>query len=906
MIFEEGAYLAHYGILRKSGRYPWGSGDTQSTRNRSFLDTVEAHRKEEGLSEVEIARMYGMKVTELRALKSIATNEQKLANIAEAQKLKDKGLSTSAIGRQMGLNESSVRNLLAPGAAERADILQQTADMLRRNVEEKGYIDIGTGVGNQLNISDTKLKTAVAMLEEEGYRVYYPKVTQLGTGHETSLKVLGRGDVTPKEAYAAMKEDGGIKQIQEVTFDGGRSGFSKFQPPIAIHPDRVQVKYKEDGGDQADGVIYVRPGKEDITLGKSNYAQVRIQVGDGHYLKGMAIYKDDLPDGVDLQFNTNKSDTGNKLDAMKPLKVDKETGQVDKDLPFGSIVNQLPKLNPDGSEIKNTVRSAMNIVNEEGQWDKWSRNLSTQFLSKQKPELAQEQLAMTYEKKKTELERIKALTNPAVRRKLLDSYADDADSSSYRLKAQALPRQRTQVILPISTLKDNEIYAPNFRPGERVVLVRHPHGGTFEIPELTVTDKNPEARKILGFGATASKDAVGINHRVAARLSGADFDGDTVLVIPNNAGKVKADRALEGLKNFDPQALYKLPPDAPNISAQTKQKQMGLVSNLITDMTIHGASPSELAAAVRHSMVVIDAEKHHLDYKRSARENGIPALMKKYQGSPTGGASTLISRAKQDVKVDVRKGRSAADGGPIDKATGKRMYTPTGETYVDKKTGQTLVRKQDAKLILESKTARDIGTGTRIENIYADHSDRMRALADEARKEFVNTKPIPYSPSAKATFAPQVRTLNDKLNIALQNAPRERQAQVAANAIVAAKKAANPDMEKSELKKVKAQALAAARVRTGANKERVHITDDEWLAIQAGAISNHMLERILANADVDRVKELATPRTPPVMTSVMQSRAKSMLASGYGPAEVADALGVPLSTLKSSVIEEKG
>jgi hypothetical protein len=905
VIFEESAYLAHYGILRKSGRYPWGSGETQSARNRSFLDTVESMRKTEGMSEVEIARVFGMKVTELRALKSIATNEQKLANIAEAQKLKDKGLSTSAIGRQMGLNESSVRNLLAPGAAERADILQQTADMLRRNVAEKGYIDIGTGVGNQLGISETRLKTAVAMLEEEGYRIYYPKVPQLGTNHETSLKVLGRGDVTPKEAYAAMKEDGGIKQIQEVSYDQGRSGFSKFQPPISIHPDRVAVKYKEDGGDQADGVIYVRPGKEDISLGKANYAQVRIQVGDGHYLKGMAIYKDDLPDGVDLQFNTNKSDTGNKLDAMKPLKVDKATGLVDKDLPFGSIVRQLPKLNPDGSEIKDSVRSAMNIVNDEGTWDKWSRNLSTQFLSKQKPELAQEQLALTYERKKTELENIKALTNPAVRKKLLDSYADDADSSSYRLKAQALPRQRTQVILPISTLKDNEIYAPNFRPGERVVLVRHPHGGTFEIPELTVTDKNPEARKILGFGDKASKDAVGINHRVAAHLSGADFDGDTVLVIPNNAGKVRTDRALEGLKGFDPQALYKLPPDAPKMSAQTKQKQMGLVSNLITDMTIHGATHTELAAAVRHSMVVIDAEKHHLDYKRSARENGIPALMKKYQGSPTGGASTLISQAKQDIKVDARKGRSAAEGGSIDRATGKRMYTPTGETYVDRKTGQTVVRKQDAKRILELDSARELSSGTRIENIYADHSDRMRALANEARKEFVNTKPIPYSPSAKVTYAPQVRTLNDKLNIALQNAPRERQAQVAANAIVAAKKAANPDLEKAELKKIKAQALAAARARTGANKERVHITDEEWAAIQAGAISNNRLEQILANADVDRIKELATPRTPSVMTSIMQSRAKSMLASGYGPAEVADALGVPLSTLKSSVIDGK-
>ena len=48
---------------------------------------------------------------------------------------------------------------------------------------------------------------------------------------------------------------------------------------------------------------------------------------------------------------------------------------------------------------------------------------------------------------------------------------------------------------------------------------------------------------------------------------------------------------------------------------------MGDVSNLITDMTIKGANNDELARAVRHSMVVIDSEKHNLDVKASARDN---------------------------------------------------------------------------------------------------------------------------------------------------------------------------------------------------------------------------------------------------------------------------------------------
>ena len=52
---------------------------------------------------------------------------------------------------------------------------------------------------------------------------------------------------------------------------------------------------------------------------------------------------------------------------------------------------------------------------------------------------------------------------------------------------------------------------------------------------------------------------------------------------------------------------------------------MGKISNLITDMTLLGASEDKLARAVRHSMVVIDDEKHHLDYKQSEKDNNIAA-----------------------------------------------------------------------------------------------------------------------------------------------------------------------------------------------------------------------------------------------------------------------------------------
>ncbi len=39
-------------------------------------------------------------------------------------------------------------------------------------------------------ISQTKLSTAVAMLREEDYTVHYVKVEQLGTGLQTTVKVL--------------------------------------------------------------------------------------------------------------------------------------------------------------------------------------------------------------------------------------------------------------------------------------------------------------------------------------------------------------------------------------------------------------------------------------------------------------------------------------------------------------------------------------------------------------------------------------------------------------------------------------------------------------------------------------------------------------------------------------------
>lgn len=906
-------YLEHYGTPRRSGRYPWGSGGddeaASSQRNKAFLDHV-LDLKKQGLSDVEIARGMGITTTELRTAKSIAKNAQKAAQITMIERLAAKNYSNVAIGEKLGIPESSVRALRAEGVKDKVNVLEATASVLQNRIKDGSYLDVGTGVEYQLGISRQKLDTAIALLREQGYAYEKVQTPQLGTSsNKTTLKVLAPPGTTYRDIVQNMDR---VRQVKEFSEDGGRS-YLGIKEPLSISSKRVKVIYDEDGGSQADGVIYVRPGVDDVSIGNARYAQVRMMVDGTHYLKGMAIYKDDLPPGVDIAFNTNKrkTDVTNDKDAMKPIKDDPEN-------PFGATIRQRI------DAVTGKVTSAMNIVGfkegsgEEGSWEGWARNLPSQFLSKQSPALAKQQLDVTYERKREELEGIMRLTNPAVKRKLLESYSDEADSAAVHLKAAALPRQSTHVILPVNKMKDTEVYAPNFRDGERVALVRFPHGGTFEIPELTVNNRQPDAIKLLGKTA---RDAIGINHRVAERLSGADFDGDTVLVIPNNSGRVQSTPALQRLKTFDAKREYapydgmrtidggtynattkKVEYPAKGPSTRNKGSEMGQVSNLITDMTIKGASFDEIAQAVKHSMVVIDAEKHALNYKQSYLDNGIAALKQKYQGGTTSGASTLISRATSRMDVDARRLRRASDGGPIDPKTGQLVYTKTGEHWIDKD-GNTVYRKQRSTKLAEADDARTLSSGTKMEDLYANHSNRMKTLANEARKGILSTPPTPYSPSAKKAYASEVATLNAKLARAIESRPLERQAQVFANTQVRARTQANPNMSADELKKLKFQALEAARARTGAGKDPIYITDSEWSAIQAGAIRNAKLDDILTYADLTRVKQLATPKQDLLMTSAKARRAETMMRLGYSQAEIADQLGVSLTTLKRTLNE---
>lgn len=913
LTINEDDYLAHIGVIRRSGRYPWGSGSDKEMLRGNFVQ-VTNQLAARGYTPPQIAEGFGIKTTQLRAARSIETNRLRQEKINRAEQLKEKGYSDTAIGKAMGINESSVRSLLAPGAKDRADNLQTIAAKLKSEVDKKQFVEVGVGVENHLGISGTKLKTAVAILQEEGYVVHPAQIPQLGTavGKHTTLKVLAPPGTTYREAKAAALS-GKVHQVFDYSKDGGRSFEGEFKPPLNVDPKRIHVKYDKDGGGDADGVIHVRKGVEDLSLGGNNYAQVRIAVGGTHYLKGMAVYSDDIPKGKDLVFNTNKSSTGNHLDAMKKMKIDPDTGKVDLANPFGSQIHRQIK------DDQKRVTSAMNIVNEDETWGTWSKSISTQVLSKQKPALAKQQLDMTYERRRNELDEIKRLTNPTVRRKLLEAYADSTDSAAVHLQAAHLPRQATHVILPVMSLKEHEVYAPKFHNGETVVLIRYPHGGKFEIPELTVNNRNKEARDNLGNAQTA----VGIHPKVAKRLSGADFDGDTVVVIPNsrnNPRRIENEPPLAGLKNFDPQ--HSFPPyhgmktiDGGNWNAHTKEvefesgkkpnsrhkgTQMGMVSNLITDMTIKGAPHEELARAVKHSMVVIDAEKHSLDYKASAQRHGIRELTTKYQGNRAG-ASTLISRATSKVTVDATSPRPARDGGPIDPKTGRLVMVPK-EGYVDRdgvyRTPKVKVDKlantHDARTLISTEN-------TVIENVYADHSNRLKGLANEARREVAAFKPPLINKSAKDAYKEEVKSLNHALNVARANKPLERQAQIIALAQVNQRLEANPLMDPADIKKIKNQALATARIRTGASKTKIRPTPEEWAAIQAGAISQNQLKQILDNADLDHIKELATPRNRVLMTGTKKARAEALLASDYTLAEVASQLGVSTSTLTASL-----
>ena len=933
--------LMHYGIKRRSGRYPFGSGeDPYQHDSRDFLGRVDELRKQnftftdkDGKTysgDTAIAKSMGLSTTQFRTEISLAKDERRMLDVAKAKSLRDDGLGATEIGKEMGVNESTVRSWLNSESESRMKQAKNTADYIRDQIEKKGMIDIGTGVERELNISKEKLNEALYILEREGYPIYKGGIPQAtNPGQQTNQKVICPKGTEHKEIYQfdkihALNEDNYISR------DGGDTFEKKFHYPASMDSKRLMIRYNEDGGIEKDGVVELRRNVDDLSLGNSRYSQVRILVDGTHYIKGMAVYSDNMPDGVDVVFNTNKKRGTPKMDVLKEIK-------KDPDNPFGSAIKDAEQGGQYWYTDSKTGKKKLGLINkraDEGDWTEWKDALPSQFLGKQSISMIKKQLGLAKADKQAEYDEIRSLTNPTVKKHLLQKFADECDAAAVNLQAAALPGQKYHVIIPNNSLKDTEVYAPGYESGTKLALIRYPHGGTFEIPILTVNNKNATGKKLSG---TDPIDAICINHKVAERLSGADFDGDTVMCIPTNDSKgrvkVASTPPLKGLEGFDSKQYQadKTTKDADGTVHAYKNgrefrvmkntgTQMGIISNLITDMTLQGATADELARAVRHSMVVIDAEKHKLDYKQSEVDNNIAALHKKYQGKTTGGAATILSRAKGEQSVLKRQGtpkvnvKGSPDYDPT-KPEGSLLYKVADNvdyqyTRVNKRTGEvttvTKQRTQKSTKMGETDDAYSLVSTSRHpkEIVYADYANDMKALANKARLEMVGTGKIAYSATAKATYKDEVKSLDSKLNTALLNRTRERAAQRMANAEVNAKKQANSEMKPDEIKKASQQALTKYRNEVGSvsrEKRSIKISDREWEAIQAGAISENKLKQILDNTDVDNLRQRATPRATTSLSTAKVAKAKAMRSSNYTLVEIAKALGVSTSTVSNAL-----
>lgn len=950
-------YLAHYGKGHldggHSGRYPWGSGAERYQRATSFLDRVEQFKRDYPKATAEqIKDTFGLTPGQFKQEITLCNYDYKCALIARAKELSASGTSNTEIGKKMGVNESTVRGWLNPDSTKKLDEIKATVDVLRDSLKNQKMVDIGPGVETELGISSDRLNTAARYLEtREGYHIYLNRMAQpTNKDQKTTEKILAAPDVEWKDTY----KWGDIGTVNQYHSEDNGKTFEKFHYPAKLDPSRMMIRYAEEGGIEQDGVIEIRRGLKDLNLNGKNYSQVRILVdGQGdkfengneknYYLKGMCVYADDLPDGVDIRFNTNKHVGKPWRDVLKPTKDDPEN-------PFGSTI---PASGQHWYEDEKTGEKKLNLINkraDEDEWDKWGDSFSGQFLSKQSLSLIKKQLGETEKQKKAEYDEIMQIDNPVVRKYYLKEFASTCDSTAVHLRAAKIPGSKFHVILPLTEgVGEKECYAPNYPDGTKLALIRYPHGGTFEIPIVTVNNNIAQGKKRIGNGS----DAIGITAKVAEQLSGADFDGDTVMAIPTgkNGVNIQYKDPLKELVGFDPKESYPYHEGMRLMTEDNKGREMGMITNLITDMQLQGAPDDHVARAVKHSMVVIDAYKHKLDYVQSEKDNNIKELKELYQVSydangkrHVGGTTTIVSRATSQTQVTKRQGQ------PRINMPDKEWYDPSRpvgaliykeaddahymKEHVNKRTGE-VTYTQETRLTNSTKMAEADNAYSLMANpdptkahpkelAYADFANSMKALANQARKEYMTTENLKYDKEANKKYATEVASLNAKLENANSNKGRERAAQRRANVAMteyknrlienALAEDPNADIKKvlksnrDAIMKKGTQALTAARTDLGGKtrKERnIEITDKEWEAIQAGAISNAKLENILNNADPASLRAKATPKAQKEIKDFQYGKILNMLntkdADGnkkFSTADIAKACGVSLDTIQ--------
>ena len=1027
-------FLMHYGKAhdeappgRGSGRYPFGSGNRPHQHSwdlKSRYDKLKAL----GMSEKDIAASMGYTkdewdkekqewgkgghVAKLRAEKEIAVaeiNSDKYEEVMWYYNHIDpktgKPYTRAEIARLMGLNESSIRSIENTKSAAEDNQLFRAAEDLKKISEEKGFIDVGKGAELTLGVSPDRMNTVLEVLKNEGYSVENIQVPQASNHNRyTTIKVL----CPPGMEGEAFKHRYEVKAIKDISGIDDVATLKGWQDPVKVDLNRVKILYDEDKGTAKDGMIEIRgkldkngnvvPACDDLSLGNARYGQVRIAVDCGkdgtRYIKGMAVYNPDLPDGTDILVNSNKS----REDGVKKALKDYEEGSPN---PFGASVVQTYIRDKNGNIVidKKTGKPKLSAVqfvgtptdddhdmHVEGSWGDWSRNLPAQFLAKQSLPLVKQQLKLKTLDSESQYKDILSMTNTTVKKKLLLDFADACDAAAVDLKAAPLPGQGVHVILQSNTLKDSEVYAPNYANGTTVALVRFPHTGPFEIPVCTVNNRNKEAIKQIGKNA---KDGICISSNTANKLSGADFDGDTCIVIPmtrkNSSGgfdkivNIKSSDSLPGLKNFNPTAEYGEKKfqgvKYKKMNSQEKGREMGVVSNLITDMYAKGCeNPDHLERAVKYSMVVIDAEKHKLNYKQAAKDYRIDELKDIYQKKSDGshGASSLLSQSKSPVDVPIRSERyninpdtgekifispkktiknerarvkveAPADYRWVDEngkahkskymkdENGKDIYATvqgvvkqdkTGNYYYDKgtgkgakevwvNTGNVVPITQKSTKMNEAKDARELlsDNPNAIERTYADYANHMKAMGNEARKEYYRLQNSPaerakskIDPVAKKEYAAEVASLNEKLIRAKANSLNERQAQLQANSRINAALADDPDKYSSqeERKKLNGIMLKQARIDCGAQKDRVTFTDSEWEAIQNHAIGETKLMDLLNNADSAEYTARALPRDSRI-SPAKKSMIQAYYNAGYTYEQIAAMTNVPQGSISGLV-----
>lgn len=1032
-----------------SGRYLVGSGETPYQHEYNVHNEYNRYNAM-GYSDADIARVMGYKsVPALRAAVSASSEEYKNIRGAQFEALRAKGLSNSEIARQLGVSEGTVRNMVKKaeaGQSVRTTKLTNAKDMLRESVnsidtdQPFSMIDVGEGTEMYMGFGQDTKNNALIALQEEGYVVTTIQVGQVGNStNKTTVQVLAKvndpefvaeygvsgkmnvkGEVVTAEQNALSKYAySHLDEIQPVTSticenEDGVEVARALEKPKQINIDRVMIADPLDPTPSGifdpttgkeytmgevnaakDGTMILRPSAKDLTMTDegntkiTHYAQVRIACTDGkgidRYCKGMAMYgnEEDFPDGVDIIFYTNpgKVSADGKVYAESVLKKQKKEEMN----PFGADLKasgQRHYIDSDGNE----QLSAVNILREEGDWGNYSLSLPSQFLAKQNVPLVKEQLKATVQEKKDYIDTLSKISDPQVRNKLLEDFADSLDSQAIHLNAAGVSEQRTQVILPCTSLRGTEynedgsvkrygeVYAPGYGDGQKVAIIRYPHANICELPILIVNNNNEEGRRTIGFG----KDAIGLPKSALEQLSGADTDGDTGTVIPvsmlNNKGLTVDSKAyFKELVGFDAESTW---PYVEGVTQKSKKwngidkegktmtkaergQEMGLVTNLIMDMSTLGdaVSHDEHVRAIKYSMVAIDAYKHNIDWRQAKEDLNITGLYSKYSSTSRGGGMTLFTRAKS-MKQDVpeyKEGAYVTDSKTgktkkllIDPETGEKLFTYTNGTH-SKKVGETedgkgiyddSVREPNKVSVEKLRYAWMQGKGAASlasdnpstkEQMYVEYSDTLHALANSVRRMLsddsyhvidsdgktikkVDSKTYREKAKQNATEedADIIASLRAKLEVAKRNAPKERLAQVYANAAIKARLESNPSIKDDDdaLKKLKNAELASARTRTGANGKgtRVVIDKREYEAINSGKVPKTLVADVLKKSDSESLSKCVSNAsgTRQVLTASQIARIKAWAASDSRstPYQMAKSLGVSVSTINKVISGE--